>query len=154
MYAIKECDNEDDIKIGLQTIVPHIFGSHENCKDPEKFMSLPNGKPLKSDGLKIELNNLVQTMIGRSKSLNDLGSTQSNESFNQLVSVKAPKSRHYGGSCSLQNRLSSAVLQKNEGYGYLSKINEAANLSPGEFTISSVRDKKNGKKKRKEFKEI
>ncbi|CAG2205334.1 unnamed protein product [Mytilus edulis] len=104
MYAIKGGDNEDDIKIGLQRIVPHIFGSHENCKDadwcsyhqnPEKFMykSLPNGKPLKSEGLKVELNNLVTKMIGRSNSLNDLGSTQSNESFNQLVSVKAPKSR-------------------------------------------------------------
>ncbi|XP_063448530.1 uncharacterized protein LOC134728061 [Mytilus trossulus] len=161
MYAIKGGDNEDDIKMGLQRIVPHIFGSHENCKDadwcsyhqnPEKFMykSLPNGKPLKSEGLKVELNNLVTKMIGRSNSLNDLGYTQSNESFNQLVSVKAPKSRHYGGSCSLQNRLSAAVLQKNEGYGYLSKINEAANLSPGEFTmaISAVRDKKTGKKER------
>ncbi|VDI52206.1 Hypothetical predicted protein [Mytilus galloprovincialis] len=102
MYAIKGGDNEDDIKIGLQRIVPHIFGSHENCKDadwcsyhqnPEKFMykSLPNGKPLKSEGLKVELNNLVTKMIGRSISLNDLGSTQSNESFNQLVSVKAPQ---------------------------------------------------------------
>ncbi|CAG2250117.1 unnamed protein product [Mytilus edulis] len=162
MYAIKGGDNEDDIKIGLQRIVPHIFGSHENCKDadwcsyhqnPEKFMykSLPNGKPLKSEGLKVELNNLVTKMIGRSNSLNDLGSTQSNESFNQLVSVKAPKSRHYGGSCSLQNRLSAAVLQKNEGYGYLSKINEAANLSPGEFTmaISAVRDQKMEKRKEK-----
>ncbi|VDI03446.1 Hypothetical predicted protein [Mytilus galloprovincialis] len=89
------------------------------------------GNHSKSEGLKVELNNLVTKMIGRSNSLNDLGSTQSNESFNQLVSVKAPKSRHYGGSCSLQNRLSAAVLQKNEGYGYLSKINEAANLSPG-----------------------
>ncbi|XP_052071133.1 uncharacterized protein LOC127709568 [Mytilus californianus] len=89
-------------------------------------------------------------MIGRSNSLNDLRSTQSNKSFNQLVSVKAPKSRHYGGSCSLQNRLSAAVLQKHEGYGYLSKINEAANLSPGEFTmVSSVRDKKMEKRKEK-----
>ncbi|CAC5403278.1 unnamed protein product [Mytilus coruscus] len=92
------------LKIGLQRIVPHILGSHENCKDadwcsyhqdPEKFAykSLPNGKPLKSEGLKVELNNVVQKMIGWSNSLNELGSTQSNESFNQLVSVKAPKSR-------------------------------------------------------------
>ncbi|XP_052067793.1 uncharacterized protein LOC127707306 [Mytilus californianus] len=93
MYSIKGGDNEDDIKIWLQRIVPHIFGSHENCNDADWYKSLPNGKPLKSEGLKVELNNLVQKMIGRSNSLNDLGSTQSNESFNQLVSVKAPKSR-------------------------------------------------------------
>lgn len=30
--------------------------------------------------------------------------------------------RHYGGSCSLENRLSAAVLQKNEGYSYLSNV--------------------------------
>ena len=43
------CDNEDDTKIGMQRIVPHIFGSHENCKDAdwcsyhqilEKFMKI------------------------------------------------------------------------------------------------------------------
>ncbi|VDI16835.1 Hypothetical predicted protein [Mytilus galloprovincialis] len=89
-------------------------------------------------------------MIGRSKSLNDLGSTQSNDSFNQLVSVKAPKSRHYnGGSCSLQNRLSTAVLEKNEGYGYLSKQrrNKRGNIArvdqyPSHSTNHGIKRKK------------
>ncbi|VDI81031.1 Hypothetical predicted protein [Mytilus galloprovincialis] len=125
MYAIKGGETEDDIKCNLERIVPHVFGSHEKCEDvdwctyntnPEnfKYKSLPNGKPLTSDGLKEELNSLVRKMISRSESITDLGSTQANESFNQLVSVKAPKARHYGGSCTLQNRLSAAVLQKNE----------------------------------------
>ena len=33
MYAIQGGDNEDGIKIGLKRIVPHIFESHEHCKD-------------------------------------------------------------------------------------------------------------------------
>ncbi|VDI29330.1 Hypothetical predicted protein [Mytilus galloprovincialis] len=168
MYAIKGGETEDDIKCNLERIVPHVFGSHEKCEDvdwctyntnPEnfKYKSLPNGKPLTSDGLKEELHSLVRKMISRSESITDLGSTQANESFNQLVSVKAPKARHYGGSCSLQNRLSAAVLQKNEGYGYLSKVNEAASLSPGELTMSiaSARDKKKEKRKiKKQSKEF
>ena len=47
MYAIKGRDKEEDIKIRLRRIVPHIFGTHENCEaadwctyheDPENFM--------------------------------------------------------------------------------------------------------------------
>ncbi|XP_071152017.1 uncharacterized protein, partial [Mytilus edulis] len=41
----------------------------------------------------------------------------------------------YGGSSSLSNRLSASVLQKNEGYTWLSKVNEASLLSPGQHTL-------------------
>ncbi|XP_052097303.1 uncharacterized protein LOC127732263 [Mytilus californianus] len=64
-----------------------------------------------------------------------MGSTQGNENFNQIVASKAPKSRFYGGSSSLSNRLSASVLQKNEGYTWLSKVNEASLLSPGQHTL-------------------
>ncbi|XP_052098489.1 uncharacterized protein LOC127733178 [Mytilus californianus] len=67
-----------------------------------------------------------------------------------MASSKAPKSRHYGGSCSLKNRLSAAVLQKNEGYSYLPKVNEASNLSPGDFTTSLTSKMDAKRKKRKQ----
>ncbi|CAC5370053.1 unnamed protein product [Mytilus coruscus] len=105
MYAIKGGETEDDIKCNLERMVPHVFCSHEKYEDvdwctydtdPEnfKYKSMPNGKPLTSDGLKEELNSLVRKMISMNESISELGSTQANESFNQLVSVKAHKARY------------------------------------------------------------
>ncbi|VDI04208.1 Hypothetical predicted protein [Mytilus galloprovincialis] len=154
MYAIKGGETEDDIKCNLERIVPHVFGSHEKCEDvdwctyntnPEnfKYKSLPNGKPLTSDGLKEELNSLVRKMISRSESITDLGSTQANESFNQLVSTLWDP---------VPFKIAvAAVLQKNEDMLFVKVSYEAASLSPGELTMSiaSARDKKKGKKKDK-----
>ncbi|CAC5403490.1 unnamed protein product [Mytilus coruscus] len=67
-----------------------------------------------------------------------------------MASSKAPKPRHYGGSCSLKNRLPAAVLQKNEGYSYLPKVNEVSNLSPGDFTTSLTSKMDAKRKKRKQ----
>uniref|UniRef100_A0A8W8P2E2 Mutator-like transposase domain-containing protein n=1 Tax=Magallana gigas TaxID=29159 RepID=A0A8W8P2E2_MAGGI len=86
-----------------------------------RFTSLPNGKPLHGDGLRKELETLVEKYKGRIENMRDLGSTQSNENFNNIVSTKAPKNRYYGGSSSLKRRVSAAVLQKNEGHSYLVK---------------------------------
>lgn len=63
-----------------------------------------------------------------------IGLTQANENFNNIVASKAPKNRSYGNTCSLTNRVSAAVLQKNIGFTYVSKINEDAMLSPGKVT--------------------
>ncbi|CAC5380311.1 unnamed protein product [Mytilus coruscus] len=57
--------------------------------------------------------------------------------------------RHYGGSQSLASRVSSAVLQKNEGYNYLEQMNEAALLSPGEYTKSIAKKLNTEKLKRR-----
>ncbi|XP_033725277.1 uncharacterized protein LOC117315239 [Pecten maximus] len=64
---------------------------------------------------------MTQKYRSRARNLLHLGSTQANENFNQMVSSKAPKARHYGGSSSLMNRVSATVLQKNEGHSYLAK---------------------------------
>ncbi|XP_063442586.1 uncharacterized protein LOC134722883 [Mytilus trossulus] len=118
----------------LATIVPHIFGHHEQCsstwctyvKDPTKFRfkHLPNGKALSGDKLREELDKLAQSYIERADRLLNLGSTQSNESLNNSVASFAQKTgmiRFYGWTKSLKARVSSAVMQKNEGYGWLSK---------------------------------
>lgn len=58
-----------------------------------RFTSLPNGNPLHGDGLRKELETLVEKYKGRIENMRDLGSTQSNENFNNIVSTKAPKNR-------------------------------------------------------------
>lgn len=55
--------------------------------------SLPNGKPLTNEALKEELLVLVSKYTCRSDAITELGSTQASESFNQIASSKAPKSR-------------------------------------------------------------
>ncbi|XP_063438316.1 uncharacterized protein LOC134719241 isoform X1 [Mytilus trossulus] len=140
MYTISKHQNsKQSMKTELATIVPHIFGHHEQCsptwctyvKDPTKFRfkHLPNGKALSGDKLREELDKLAQSYIERADRLLNLGSTQSNESFNNSVASFAPKNRFYGGTKSLKARVSSAVMQKNEGYGWLSKVNKKSLLS-------------------------
>ena len=58
----------------------------------------------------------------QSKKLSTNGITQANESFNKTVASKAPKTKFYSGSASLNRRVASAVAQKNEGHSYLLKV--------------------------------
>ncbi|CAC5402586.1 unnamed protein product [Mytilus coruscus] len=62
-------------------------------------------------------------------------------------SLSAPKYKHYSGSSSLGYRVSTAVSQKNEGYNYISEVNESAGLSPGNMTIkkATLLDKRRAK---------
>ena len=55
--------------------------------------SLPSGKPLTNEALKEELLVLVSKYTCISDAITELGSTQANESFNQIASSKAPKLR-------------------------------------------------------------
>ncbi|CAC5422632.1 unnamed protein product [Mytilus coruscus] len=144
MYAITQnSSSELQIDEGLSRIVPHVFGDHGVYK------SLPNGKPLISEDLRRDLENLIEKYKSKASSLRNLGSAQANESFNHSVATKAPKSKHYGGSQSLASIVSSAVLQKNEGYNYLEQMNEAALLSPGEYTKSIAKKLDTEKLKRR-----
>ena len=63
----------------------------------------------------------------------------SNESFNNQVAAKCPKSKHYSKSESLDNRIASAVAQKNIGEPYLATVNESGGLSPGKIHIHSAK---------------
>ncbi|CAC5364760.1 unnamed protein product [Mytilus coruscus] len=80
--------------------------------------------------------------IQASKKLANLGSTQSNESFNKSVAAKAPKNRFYGGSRSLAYRVAAAVAQKNTGHKYTVDVNVSSGLSPGLYTrkLATLRD--------------
>ncbi|CAG2238880.1 unnamed protein product [Mytilus edulis] len=105
MYAIKENEGvTDELRVGLNRIVPHVSGDHSLCTNVEwctykddpvnfKYKSLPGGKCLSNDALTSELKELVQQYNRRAESLQNMGSTQANENFNQIVGSKCPKAR-------------------------------------------------------------
>ncbi|XP_062591668.1 uncharacterized protein LOC134253169 [Saccostrea cucullata] len=106
VYAIQSnAGNSTKIHEDLDRIVPHIFGDHNKCRTAQwctynenpssfRYKSLPGGRPLQSEDLKKELEDLVSKYKNRAENLSQLGSTQANESFNNLVATKAPKSRY------------------------------------------------------------
>lgn len=59
--------------------------------------------------------------MNQAKKLANLSSSQANESLNNTIASKTPKAKHYSASASLSYRVETAVLQKNEGYSYVSK---------------------------------
>ncbi|CAC5366348.1 unnamed protein product [Mytilus coruscus] len=116
MYAIKEnIGSMENIQLALKRMVLHIFGDHTLCENAEWCTYAKDPLNLKSE--------VMEKYERRANTLQNIGSTQANENFNHIVASKAPKSRSYGASSSLSNRLSASVLQKNEGYTWLSKVN-------------------------------
>lgn len=125
--------NTESVKVGLRATVDHLFGDHSNCsenwcgyfKNPGtyKHRNLPFGKNLKSEALKKDLHKIfVEGLEGKAEKLANLSSSQANESFNNTLASKAPKSHHYSDSASFSYRLCAAVCQKNEGYSYVSGV--------------------------------
>ena len=55
------------------------------------FKSLPRGKPLTDETLKVVLDEVINRYVKRASDLASLGSSQPNESMHQMVSSKAPK---------------------------------------------------------------
>uniref|UniRef100_K1PE21 Mutator-like transposase domain-containing protein n=1 Tax=Magallana gigas TaxID=29159 RepID=K1PE21_MAGGI len=132
-YAISQNKgNAKGLESSLKAIVPHSFGDHSQCdarwcgylNDPTsyKHSSLPYGKDLIGEDLKRDLLDMFCHYSENSEKMANLGSTQANESMNQLIATKAPKAKHFGGSSSLSHRLAAAVSQKNCGRKYLSQV--------------------------------
>ncbi|XP_069135615.1 uncharacterized protein [Argopecten irradians] len=143
MYSIRQNQNNaTQLAADLEKIVPHLYGEHELCgtwcksqKTDYKPKNLPYGKPLSSTPLRCDLEVLLRKYATKANELDSLGSTQYNESFNHMVSSKAPKRLFYGGSESLKTRVSATVCQKNDGYKYISELNKRCKMSPGKYTI-------------------
>ena len=74
---------------------------------------------------KVDLTNLFKVYVenaGNVKKLALLASTQQNENFNAMVEAKAPTSRHYLGSNSLDVHVNAAVCQMKMGKLYLCNV--------------------------------
>ena len=119
------------VENGFEAMSRHPFGDHSFCQstwchhidNPQrKYTSFPYGKPLRDIPLQTALGDLMHNYKTQSQKLSTMGSTQANESFNKTVASKAPKTKFYSGSASLNRRVASAVAQKNEGQSYLLKV--------------------------------
>ena len=132
-YAIAQNkENETALANNLKAIIPHSFGNHDLCdtqwcgylKDPLNYshQTLPYGKDLTGDDLFKDMTALFSMYANNASKLCRLGSSQANESMNKIISTKAPKSKHFGGSESIFYRVSAGVLQKNEKRSYLEQV--------------------------------
>ena len=81
---------------------------------------MPWGEDLVNNDLKQSLL-AVFTKLDPDK-LCKLDTSNNNESFNNTLRSKAPKDKHYSDGGSLAHRLSAAVCQKDEGYGYVCQV--------------------------------
>lgn len=81
----------------------------------------------------------VSLSICNSEKIAKCGSTQSNESLNQVISSKNPKSRHYAESESLNFRVSAAICQKNLGVQYSPKAFEKLGYQQSEKSKTTKR---------------
>lgn len=136
-YAMSQCHEKAEELAGrLNSIVPHAFGEHNKCheswckfiRNPENYQHqyLPGGKDLSDPKLRADLSKLFERYASNAEKLANLGSSLQNESFNQMVSSKAPKAKHFGGSESLNIRVAASAAQVNDGRSYIVKVFEFA----------------------------
>lgn len=139
--AIKQNKGKaDEIANALNSIPEHLFNNHTSCgewcsyaKDPSSYKSKYLKTSLGEHGCDLykaicqELANLIK----KSKQLAPCGSTQKNESVNNIIGSKALKIRHYGGSESLNYRVAAGVNQTNIGPSYVLAVNRQLKISPG-----------------------
>ncbi|XP_053390404.1 uncharacterized protein LOC128553298 [Mercenaria mercenaria] len=150
-YAVQQNKNksEEEMRNALQAIVPHMYGNHTRCgswcktgeNHNRKHSNLPYGCDLTDNELRIHLENLLSPFISNCQKLMTSGSTQANESLNNIAWSKAPKSRNYNASESFDYRCAAAVLQYNEGVEYINRVIEKSNLTPQRATKSYTVEK-------------
>jgi hypothetical protein len=131
-YCVSQ--NQEDLinlKKNLEAITPHIYGDHCLCDAWCKYLSspetykphqLPYHRYLSNQNLKSDLSSIFEYYISQAERLINLGSTQANESFNNTVASKTPKSTFYSGSESNDFRIAAAVAQKNLGHQYVMQV--------------------------------
>ncbi|XP_066596275.1 uncharacterized protein [Prorops nasuta] len=141
--AVKQNKGSDiKAKIALENIIPHAFGEHNNCgpyceKDDKNihiFKYFKDGKCLTDFNLRDKLDKIIKPFINCAPQIAQCASSQSNESFNNTICSKHPKSSFYGDSESHCYRVGIAVCQRNLGYGFIPELLIKLGLSPGKHT--------------------
>ncbi|PFX14167.1 Fibrillin-1 [Stylophora pistillata] len=107
---------------------------------------LPNGESLHGEPLKNAQSNIFSEYATDIvvKKLSPSANCQRNESLNNTIAKKTPKTRYYRGSASNDFRVACGVAQRNLGYGYVSAALEVLDIEPGYFCTSheDLMDKK------------
>lgn len=132
----------------LKSIPNHFFNQHENCGDWCKrgaFNDTSSQKViLKDPELYTHLYVLFSKYADNAHKIAFAASSQANESVNNIMAHKAPKSHCYSMSESSDYRYASAVCSKNDGESHLLEVYKILSLSPGKNTglYASRQDKK------------
>lgn len=133
-YAFaKNQGNKTSMEENLKAIIPHQFGYHSLChprfcgfkrKPDEKYThrSLPYKASLKDENLRLQLEKVFDPVICNAEEYADLGSSQQCEPANREVTLRAPKSLHYGNSESLDLRVAATAAFINEGRQYVTQV--------------------------------
>jgi len=115
----------------VRSIPDHVYNKHDNCGTWCKVVSKKSTglyQPkfvIKSEDLYNELLNIFKSYADNALKYCISASSQANESFNNTVCRKFPKTKSYSTSASGDIRVASTILTKNEGNCYLLKIKEA-----------------------------
>lgn len=128
-----------ELETSLRNVPDHVFGNHNGCgtwctgkENPELYRSKHITCNLGTVGSPLydRLVYIFERLACHADRLAPCGSTQQNESVNNIVRSKANKANHYGGSDSLTYRVHAAVCQKNIGVTYVSNVLEELGESP------------------------
>ena len=114
-YCIAQNSDPDSLKKALKCVIPHAFEDHQQCSDSWCGYK----KELKETLLNLFEEYATDVVV---KKLVPFANLQRNESFNNTVSSKNPKTHFYRGSESNDFRVACAVAQKNIGYGSVKDI--------------------------------
>lgn len=133
-YAFATNQGEvEALRDNLKGIIPHQFGDHENCN--ERFCQykrspnvsyihkgLPYKRALTDVVLREKLEQIFEPLVTNARQYADLGSSQQCEHANKEVSLRAPKSHHFGNSKSLDYRVHATAAFINEGRAYIPQV--------------------------------
>lgn len=125
--------NRVGMEENLKALIPHQFGDHSLCKphfcgykrSPQEVYphrSLPYRTSSKDPDLRTKLEKLFAPVISNVDQYCDLGSSQQCEHANREVTLRAPKSLHYGNSESLDFRVMATSAFINEGQKYITQV--------------------------------
>lgn len=125
--------NPTALEENLKAIVPHQYGDHSLCKrefcgherKPDEVYShksLPYNLPLKDNDIRVHLDKIFSVVAANAHQYADIGSSQQCEHGNREVTLRAPKSLHYGNSESIDQRVKATAAFINEGRHYIVKV--------------------------------
>lgn len=130
--------NEEKMAAVIKNIPYHAFNKHENCigdwcgykKDPEHYDHKVITGGLTNPILFEELRSIFEKISKNTEAFVAGASTQANESLNNMICRKAPKSVPYQSSESYPFRVACAIAEKNRNKMYLQDTVAKCKLSP------------------------
>ena len=107
-------------------------------------------KDLTSPSLRVALKSIFDVFAKNAEKLCHVANSQQGESFNSIVTTKAPKTRHNGGSESYDFRVGASVCQKNLGSVYVPEVLSRIGLSSGRRCKQVMEDEDQDREERME----